>query len=75
MNYIFDIFFRYYCNESLRDMVPRVTYIVAVVETGSKKVAEHGSGARRHRGHFVGKQRLGKLILQKKGVFYVSFSS
>ena len=24
---------------------------------GSEKVAEHGSGARRHRGHFVGRQK------------------
>ena len=37
-------------------------FSISLFHTGSEKVAEHGGGARRHRGHFVGRQRLGKYI-------------
>ena len=32
-------------------------------QPGSEKVADHGSGARKHRGFFIGRQRMEKCIL------------
>ena len=48
---------------------------MALILAGSEKVAEHGSGARRHSGHFVGRQGLKNNILQKKKCFLLNYNS